>query len=52
MLHLLMNTFGECAHSVEHIIFFQLQIVLIPGKMDLKFTEINVTEMYVANFHT
>ena len=32
--------------------FFQLQIVLIPGKMDLKFTEINATEMYVANFHT
>ena len=33
-------------------IYFQLQIVLIPGKMDLKFTEINATEMYVDNFHT
>ena len=30
-------------------IYFQLQIVLIPGKMDLKFTEINATEMYVVN---
>lgn len=52
MLLLLMKTLSVNAHTPLNIIYFQLQIVLIPGKMDLKFTEINATEMYVANFHT
>lgn len=46
------ETLSVNAHTLLNIIYFQLQIVLIPGKMDLKFTEINATEMYVANFHT
>jgi len=46
----LWNTFWSVnAHTPLNIIYFQLQIVLIPGKMDLKFTEMNATEMYVVN---
>ena len=37
------------AHTPLSVIYFPLQIVLIPGKMDLKFTEMNATEMYVVN---
>ena len=43
------ETLSANAHTRLNIIHFQLQIVLIPGKMDLKFTEINATEMYVVN---
>ena len=43
------RTLSVNAHTRLNIIYFQLQIVLIPGKMDLKFTEINATEMYVVN---
>lgn len=43
------ETLSANAHTRLNIIYFQLQIVLIPGKMDLKFTEINATEMYVVN---
>ena len=43
------KTLSVNAHTPLNIIYFQLQIVLIPGKMDLKFTEMNATEMYVVN---
>lgn len=43
------ETLSANAYTRLNIIYFQLQIVLIPGKMDLKFTEINATEMYVVN---
>lgn len=43
------ETLSVNAHTPLSIIYFPLQIVLIPGKMDLKFTEMNATEMYVVN---